>query len=173
MAWHVQYKVNLCVMFILTVYLLTSGNFLQELQTSIHILITHQCHISLVISTQGLKRKERPFWHIGVKVWNDMPNEYKNLSKTSFKKETKSSSQYPRNWRFSHGAWWDNAKIQTHQNWTKLNLQFYNVFCTLRNSRISCPLQLNICHFPFFFFFGVYFVFSVMLYFFISILFPV
>ena len=139
-------------MFILTVYLLTSGNFLQELQTSIHILITHQCHISLVISTQGLKRKERPFWHIGVKVWNDMPNEYKNLSKTSFKKETKSSSQYPRNWRFSHGAWWDNAKIQTHQNWTKLN-QFYNVFCTLRNSRISCPLQLNICHFPFFFLF--------------------
>ena len=159
-------------MFILTVYLLTSGNFLQELQTSIHILITHQCHISLLISTQGLKRKERPFWHIGVKVWNDMPNEYKNLSKTSFKKETKSSSQYPRNWRFSHGAWWDNAKIQTHQNWTKLN-QFYNVFFTLRNSRISCPLQLNICHFPFFFFFGVYFVFSVMLYFFISVLFPV
>ena len=160
-------------MFILTVYLLTSGNFLQELQTSIHILITHQCHISLLISTPGLKRKERPFWNIGVKVWNDMPNEYKNLSKTSFKKETKSSSQYPRNWRFSHGAWWDNAKIQTHQNWTKLNLQFYNVFCTLRNSRISCPLQLNICHFPFFFFFGVYFVFSVMLYFFISVLFPV
>ena len=159
-------------MFILTVYLLTSGNFLQELQTSIHILITHQCHISLVISTPGLKRKERPFWHIGVKVWNDMPNEYKNLSKTSFKKETKSSSQYPRNWRFSHGAWWDNAKIQTHPNWTKLN-QFYNVFCTLRNSRISCPLHLNICHFPFFFFFGVYFVFSVMLYFFISFLFPV
>ena len=66
------------------------------------------------------------------------------------KKNKKSSSQYPRNWIFSHGAWRDNAKIQTQQNWAKLN-QFYNMFCTLRNSRTFSPLQLNICHFPLFF----------------------
>ena len=34
-------------------------------------------------------QKKKAFSRVGVKVWNEMPNEYKNLSKKSFKKETK------------------------------------------------------------------------------------
>ena len=76
-------------MFITTVHLLTSRNFLRELQTSIHIILAHQRHNSLALSTLGLKWKKKAFSRVGVKVWNEMPNEYKNLSKKSFKKETK------------------------------------------------------------------------------------
>ena len=72
----------------MTVHLLTSRNFLQELQTSIHKILAHQHHNSLVLGTLGLKCK-KAFSHVGVKVWNEMPNGYKNLSKKSFKKETK------------------------------------------------------------------------------------
>ena len=93
------------------------------------------------------------FSRVGVKVWNEMSNEYKNLSKKSIKKRNKkSSSQYSRNWRFLYGAWWDNAKIQTQQNWIKLN-QFYNIFRTLRNARIFfSPLQWTSAIFLFFYF---------------------
>ena len=48
-------------MFITTVHLLTSRNFLRELQTSIHIILAHQCHNSLALSTLGLKCKKKPF----------------------------------------------------------------------------------------------------------------
>ena len=156
-------------MFITTVHLLTPRNLLRELQTSIHIILAHKRHNSLAFSTLGLKCKKKAFTRVGVKVWNEMPNEYKNLSKKSFKKRNKkSSSQYSRNWRFLYGAWWDNAKIQTQQNWIKLN-QFYNIFRTLRNARIFFSFTMNICHFPFF---CVSFC-PVMLYFFIFVLFPV
>ena len=75
-------------MFITIVHLLTSRNFLRELQTSIHIILAH--HNSLALSTLGLKYKnKKAFSRVGVKVWNEMPNEYKNLAKKSFKKETK------------------------------------------------------------------------------------
>ena len=75
-------------MFITTVHLLTSRNFLRELQTSIHIILAH--HNSLALSTLGLKYKnKKAFSRVGVKFWNEMPNEYKNLAKKSFKKETK------------------------------------------------------------------------------------
>ena len=36
-----------------------------------------------------LKLQKKVFSRVGFKVWNEMPNEYKNLSKKSFKKETK------------------------------------------------------------------------------------
>ena len=36
-----------------------------------------------------LKMQKKAFSRVGVKVWNKMPNEYKNLSKKSFEKETK------------------------------------------------------------------------------------
>ena len=36
-----------------------------------------------------LKMQKKVFSRVGFKVWNEMPNEYKNLSKKSFKKETK------------------------------------------------------------------------------------
>ena len=75
-------------MFITTVHLLTSQNFLRELLTSIHIILAHQRHNSLALSTLGLNAK-KAFSCVGVKVWNEMPDEYKNLSKKSFKKETK------------------------------------------------------------------------------------
>ena len=70
-------------------HLLTSQNFLRVLQTSIHIILAHQRHNSLALSTLGLKCKKKAFSRVGVKVWNEMPNEYKNLSQKSFKKETK------------------------------------------------------------------------------------
>ena len=76
-------------MFITTVHLLTSRNFLRELQTSIHIILTHQRHNSSALSTLGLKGKKKAFSSVSFKVWNEIPNEYKNLSKKSFKKETK------------------------------------------------------------------------------------
>ena len=44
------------------------------------------------------------------------------------------------------GAWWDNGKIQTQQNWIKFN-QFYNIFRTLRNFSFT----INICYFFSFF----------------------
>ena len=65
------------------------------------------------------------------------------------KRNKKSSSQYSRNRRFLYGAWWHNAKIQTKQNWIKLN-QFYNIFHTLRNTRIFFLLYNE--HLPFSFF---------------------
>ena len=46
-------------------------------------------NITKHLSTPGLKCKKKAFSRVGVKVWNEMPNEYKNLSKKSFKKETK------------------------------------------------------------------------------------
>ena len=71
-------------------HLLTSRNFLRELQTSIHIILAHQRHKSLALSTLGFKyKKKKAFSRVGVKVWNEMPNEYKNLAKKSFKKEKK------------------------------------------------------------------------------------
>ena len=36
-----------------------------------------------------LKMQKKAFSRVGVKVWNEMPDKYKNLSKNSFKKETK------------------------------------------------------------------------------------
>ena len=78
------------------------------------------------------------------------------------KRNKKSSSQYSRNWRFLYGAWWDNTKIQTQQNWIKLN-QFYNIFRTLRNARIFFSFTMNICHFPFFLFFFSFFFLRIFL----------
>ena len=57
-----------------------------------------------------------------LEVWNEIPNEYKKFVKEVLQKRNKkSSSQYLRNWRFLLEAPWDNAKIQTQQNWTNLN----------------------------------------------------
>ena len=53
-----------------------------------HIKLAHQRHNSLALSTLGLKyKKKKAFSRVGVKVWNEMPNEYKNLAKKSFKKK--------------------------------------------------------------------------------------
>ena len=94
-----------------------------------------------------------------LKVCNEIANKYKKFVKEVLQKRNKkSSSQYPRNWRFLLEAQWDNAKIQTQQNWTNLN-QCYNMFRTLRNSSTFFPLQVNICHFVFFPFLVYLFVF--------------
>ena len=128
-------------MFITIVHLLTSRNFLRELQTSIHIILAHQRHNSLALSTLGLKWKKKAFSRVGVKVWNEMPNEYKNLSKKSFKKETKrallnileTKDPYTEPDEIM-------LKVKKQQNWIKLN-QFHNNFRTLRNARTFPPLQ--------------------------------
>ena len=43
-------------------------HFLRELQTSIHIILAHQRHNSLALSTLGLKCKKKAFSRVGVKV---------------------------------------------------------------------------------------------------------
>ena len=158
-------------MFITTLYLLASWNFLWELQTSIHILLAHQRHNSLALSTQGLKwkKKKKAFSCVGVKVWNEMPNECKNLSKKSFKKEKKRALlNILKNWRFLHRAWLDNAKIQTQQNWIKWNSStiFFVHLETLRLF-LLCNEHLPFSIFSFF----AYLLCPFMLYFFISVLF--
>ena len=48
-------------MFIPTVNLLTSRDFLRELQTSLHILLARQRHNFFALSTLSLKCKKKPF----------------------------------------------------------------------------------------------------------------
>ena len=48
-------------MFITTVHLLTSRNFLRELQTSIHIILAHQRHNSSVKYSRLKIQKKKPF----------------------------------------------------------------------------------------------------------------
>ena len=75
-------------MFITTVHLLTSRNFLRELQTSIHIILAHQRHNSLALNTLGLKCKKKPFRVLVSKSGMRCLMNTK-LSKKSFKNETK------------------------------------------------------------------------------------
>ena len=169
--------VNECSMFITTVHLLISWNLLRELQTSIHALLAHQRHNSIAFSTLGLKCKKSLFVRWCHSLEWETQWILKFVKEILQKRNKKSSSQYSRNWRFLYGAWWDNAKIQTQQNWIKLN-QFYNIFRTLRNARIFFSFTTNICHFRFFLFFFSFYFFCVsfcpfMLYFFILVLFPV
>ena len=44
---------------------------------------------SVKYSRLKMQKKKKAFSRVGVKVWNEMPNECKNLSKKSFKKEKK------------------------------------------------------------------------------------
>ena len=78
-------------MFITIVHLLTSRN--------IHTYNTRSSTSQLFsVKYSRLKIQKKAFSRVGVKVWNEMPNEYKNLAKKSFKKRNKkSSSQYSRN----------------------------------------------------------------------------
>ena len=138
-------------MFITTVHLLTSRNFLRELQTSVHIIFAYHLHNSLASSTLGLKCKKKPFRVLVSKSGMRCLMNTKIVKEILQKWNKKSSSQYSRNWRFLHGAWWDNAKIQTQQNWIRLN-QLYNIFRTLRNARTFSPLQCTSAIFLFFLF---------------------
>ena len=161
--------VNECSMFITTVHLLISWNLLRELQTSIHALLAQQRHNSIAFSTLGLKCKKKSLF---VRWCQSLEWEtqwiLKFVKEILQKRNKKSSSQYSRNRRFLYGAWWDNAKIQTQQNWIKLN-QFYNIFRTLRNAGTFSRLQSTSAIFLFFFFCVSFCPF--MLYFFISVLF--
>ena len=76
-------------MFITTVYHLTSWNFWRELQTSIHLLLAHQRHNSLALSTKGLKCKKKSLFTCWCQSLEWDACKYKKLSKNPFKKETK------------------------------------------------------------------------------------
>ena len=90
-------------------------------------------------------QKKKAFSRVGVKVWNEMPNEYKNLAKKSFKKETKRALL---NILENKDSYMEPdeimLKVKKQQNWIKLN-QFHNNF---REDFSS--FTMNICHFPFF-----------------------
>ena len=160
--------VNECSMFITTVHLLISWNLLRELQTSIHALLAHQRHNSIAFSTLGLICKKSLFVRWCHSLEWETQWILKFVKEILQKRNKKSSSQYSRNRRFLYGAWWDNAKIQTQQNWIKFNY-FFNIFRTLRNAGTFSPLQSTSAIFLFFFFFVSFCPF--MLYFFISVLF--
>ena len=157
-------------MFITIVHLLTSRNFLREFQTSIHIILAHQRHKSLALSTLGLKyKKKKAFSRVGVKVWNEMPNEYKNLAKKSFKKETKRALL---NILESRNSYMEPDEImlkvkhsKIESNWTSSTIIFVHL------ETLGLFLLYNE-YLPFSFFFCVSFCLF-MLYFFISVLFPV
>ena len=156
-------------------HLLTWRNFLRELQTIIYIILAHQLHNSLALSRLGLKcKKKKAFSRVGVKVWNEMPNEYKNLSKKSFKKETKrallnileteDSYMEPDEimLKFKHN------KIESNETSSTLffvHLETLGLF-------LLCNEHLPFSFFSFSLFFCVSFC-PVILYFFISVLFPV
>ena len=147
-------------MFITTVHLLTSRNFLRELQTSIHIILAHQRHNSLALSTLGLKWKKKAFSRVGVKVWNEMPNEYKNLSKKSFKKETKRALLNILETEDSYMEP-DEIMLKFKHNKIESNETSSTLFFVHLETLGLFLLYNNICHLPFFlflFFFAYLFV---------------
>ena len=156
-------------MFITTVHLLTSRNFLRELQTSIHIILAHQRHNSLALSTLGLKCKKKAFSRVGVKFWNEMPNEYKNLSKKFFKKETKRALLNileTEDFYMEPDEIMLNSNSKIESNWSSSTIFFEHL------KTLGLFLLYN-QHLPFSFFFFCISFCPFMLYFFISILFPV
>ena len=58
--------------------------------SNIHTYNTHSSTSQFFsVKYSRLKREKKAFSSVSFKVWNEIPNEYKNLSKKSFKKETK------------------------------------------------------------------------------------
>ena len=71
-------------------HLLTSQNFLRVLQTSIHIILAHQRHNSLALSTLGLKcKKKKPFRVLVSKSGMRCQMNTKICQRNPSKKETK------------------------------------------------------------------------------------
>ena len=57
--------------------------------SNIHTYTTRSSTSQLLsVKYSRLKMQRKAFSRVGVKVWNEIPNEYKNLSLKSFKKET-------------------------------------------------------------------------------------
>ena len=78
----------------------------------------------LLAATHLLKRNKKELLSVSYKMkiltkWRFLQNEDSYKMKILTK------------WRFLHEAWWDNAKIQAQQNWTKWN-HFFNVLHTLK-----------------------------------------
>ena len=147
-------------MFITTVHLLTSRKFLRELQTSAHVILAHQRHNSLALSSLGLKCKKNAFSRVGVKVWNEMPNEYKNLSKKSFKKETKRALLNILETEDSYMEP-DEIMLKFKHNKIESNETSSTIFFVHLDTLGLFLLYNNICHLPFFlflFFFAYLFV---------------
>ena len=147
-------------MFITTVHLLTSRKFLRELQTSAHVILAHQRHNSLALSSLGLKCKKNAFSRVGVKVWNEMPNEYKNLSKKSFKKETKRALLNILETEDSYMEP-DEIMLKFKHNKIESNETISTLFFVHLETLGLFLLYNNICHLPFFlflFFFAYLFV---------------
>ena len=157
-------------------HLLTSQNFLRELQTSIHIILAHQCHNFLALSTLGLKCKKKPF-HVlvsksGMRCLVNTKICPRNLSKKETKRallnilETEDSYKEP-----------DDIMLKFKHSKIELNSTSSTIFFIHLEKRLDFfSFTMNICHFPFFLFFFFFFCVSfcpVMLYFFIFILFPV
>ena len=152
--------VNECSMFITTVHLLISWNLLRELQTSIHALLAHQRHNSIAFSTLGLKCKKSLFVRWCHSLEWETQWILKFVKEILQKRNKKSSSQYSRNRRFLYGAWWVNAKIQTQQNWIKLN-HFFKFFVHLET--LGLFLVYN-QHLPFSFFSLFAYLFALLCY---------
>ena len=145
----------------MTVHLLTSRNFLQELQTSIHIILAHQHHNSLVLSTRDLKCKKESFFACWFQsLERDAQWIQKFVKEILQKRSKKSSSQYSRNWRFLYGAWWDNAKFKhskIESNWSSSTIFFVHL------KTLGLFLLYNE-HLPFYFFYFFAYLFVLLCY---------
>ena len=118
-------------------------------------------------------QKKKAFSRVGIKVWNEMLNEYKNLSKKSFKKETKRALL---NVLETDDSYMEPDEIMLKFKHSKIesNLTSSTIFF-VHLETLGLFLLYNE-HLPFSFFSLFFFCVSfcpVMLYFFISVLFPV
>ena len=92
--------------------------------------------------------QKKAFSRVGVKVWNEMPNEYKNLSKKSFKKETKrallniletedSMSKCDKNKKVAHEA---------QPSVSLMFLSYFDVLCDLLLTRRTATWNLFVLY---------------------------
>ena len=155
-------------MFITIVHLLTSRNFLREFQTSIHIILAHQRHNYLALSTLGLKYKKKPFHALvsksgmrclmNTKIWQRNPSKKETKRALLNILETKDSYMEP-----------DEIMLKVKHSKIKSN-RTSSTIIFVHLETLGLFLLYNE-YLPFSFFCVSFCPF--MLYFFISVLFPV
>ena len=145
----------------------TSNNYIYNTRSSTSQFFS-------VKSSRLKMQKKKAFSRVGVKVWNEMPNEYKNLSKKSFKKETKRALLNILETEDSYMEP-DEIMLKFKHNKIESNETSSTIFFVHLETLGLFLLYKE--HLPFAFFsFSLFFCVSfcpVMLYFFISVLFPV
>ena len=134
-------------------FMRTSNNYIYNTRSSTSQFFS-------VKSSRLKMQKKKAFSRVGVKVWNEMPNEYKNLSKKSFKKETKRALLNILETEDSYMEP-DEIMLKFKHNKIESNETSSTIFFVHLETLGLFLLYNNICHFPFFlflFFFAYLFV---------------